>query len=103
MLEVQRPFGELAHVRLSSFLRNACRGFPRRKRRIEKVMLRCAECDTVCEYAEGWVAYRIDDEEESEVPGYVAVYCPQCAEREFEFRSPRTQGRSRLEGRIRKA
>jgi hypothetical protein len=47
-------------------------------------MLRCEECDATCEYAEGWLAYRIDDEEESEAPGDVAVYCPQCAERVVE-------------------
>jgi hypothetical protein len=50
------------------------------------MMLRCEECHAVCEYAAGWIAHRIDDEVEPEV----AVYCPQCAEREFEVRSPRT-------------
>ena len=55
------------------------------------MMLRCEECDAVCEYAEGWIAYRIEDEERPEAP-YVVVYCPRCAEREFEVRSPRMQG-----------
>jgi ribosomal protein L44E len=78
------PFGELAHVRLSSFPRIASEGFRGESGGKKGVMLRCEECDAMCEYAEGWLAYRIDDEDESEGPGYVAVYCPQCAEREFE-------------------
>ena len=45
------------------------------------MMLRCEECHAVCEYAAGWIAYRIDDEEEPEAP-YVVMHCPQCAERD---------------------
>ena len=57
------------------------------------MMLRCEECHAVCEYAAGWAAYRIDDEEEPEAAGSVLVYCPECAEREFGFHSPRAERR----------
>lgn len=101
MLGAQCPFGELAHVRFLLSAKSLAEGFRGKGsgNAVGRMMLRCEECHAVCEYAAGWIAYRIDDEEEPEI----VVYCPQCAEREFEVRSPRTQGRSRLEGRVRKA
>jgi Zn finger protein HypA/HybF involved in hydrogenase expression len=50
-------------------------------------MLRCEECDALCEYAAGWIAYRVDDEEAPKA--HVTAYCPTCAEREFDLVSQR--------------
>jgi hypothetical protein len=45
------------------------------------------ECRCISEDARDWIAKLIDDDEESE--GSVALYCPDCAEWEFE-RQPRS-------------
>ena len=45
-------------------------------------MLRCVECGTESDTAWRWVAYVLEDPED-EVDPEVALYCPDCAEREF--------------------
>lgn len=40
----------------------------------------CQECGKATDTATGWRAYLTDDEQE---PTYIAVYCPDCARREF--------------------
>jgi hypothetical protein len=52
-------------------------------------MLRCEECDAVCDYGAGWIAHLIDDDEEPEQGTSVVDYCPACAAREFGFVSNR--------------
>jgi hypothetical protein len=47
------------------------------------MVLRCEECDALCDYGEGWIAHLVDDEEEPEQDAYVVVFCPRCAAREF--------------------
>jgi hypothetical protein len=52
-------------------------------------MLRCEECGRRAETnveAHGWRVYltaNYDDEEAESAPDDFAVYCPECAEREF--------------------
>ena len=56
-------------------------------------MLRCEECDAVCQYGEGWVAYRVgDDETPAAASAHVVAYCPTCAERKFRVVSSRAHG-----------
>lgn len=61
---------------------------PARHRRgtIRKV-LSCVECGTTSEGGRGWKAYlagAVDEDKEEEDAGHlVALYCPECAEREF--------------------
>jgi len=48
-------------------------------------VLACAECPRVSTVtARGWKAYRSDDPETDEAPR-LAFFCPDCAEREFDF------------------
>jgi hypothetical protein len=58
------------------------------------MLLRCEECDAVCEYAEGWIAHLIDDDEEPKQDSFVVHYCPACAAREFGFVSKKPLGRT---------
>jgi len=44
--------------------------------------MRCVECECHTEDARGWRAYLVDDAEDEEAPS-VALYCPECSEREF--------------------
>ncbi len=55
----------------------------------------CIECGDTSEDGEGWKAELAVVFEDEEEPGEVAVYCPQCSEREFgsrweAFRPPPT-------------
>jgi hypothetical protein len=50
-------------------------------------LVRCVECRCISEDARDWIAKLIDDDEESE--SSVVLYCPDCAEWEFE-RQPRS-------------
>ena len=49
------------------------------------LVVRCEECPSRSETAQGWIALIIDDEEEPDVDPYVVAYCPNCAQREFGF------------------
>jgi hypothetical protein len=43
----------------------------------------------VSDAAHGWIGQIVDDHENPAVQRDVAVYCPVCAQREFEMVSPR--------------
>ena len=45
--------------------------------------LRCEECGSTTEFARGWRAKIVDDDEEPEMGAYTVYYCPTCAQREF--------------------
>jgi hypothetical protein len=51
--------------------------------------VRCEQCGCTSEDARDWIAKLIDDEDEPEYESFVVLYCPACAEREFE-RQPRS-------------
>jgi hypothetical protein len=51
-------------------------------------LVRCVECRCISEDARDWIAKLIDDDEEPE--SSVVLYCPDCAEWEFE-RQPRSK------------
>jgi hypothetical protein len=65
--------------------------------------VRCEECGRKSQAdAADWRAYLTDDPEKDEDDGdvglvEVAVYCPDCAEREFGPLTPRRVGRSDLD------
>ena len=49
-------------------------------------MLYCVECGRCSgELGHGWVAFRCDDQDETEPPA-LALYCPPCAAAEFGYR-----------------
>ena len=52
-------------------------------------MLCCDECGCVTHRAPGWIAQIVSDPESSEGARGITVYCPVCAQREFEVVSPR--------------
>jgi hypothetical protein len=54
------------------------------------MVLHCEECQCVSEDARDWIAHLAEDEEEPEIEPYVVLYCPACAEREFQ-RQPRSR------------
>ena len=54
--------------------------------------LRCEECSRTTEFARGWRAKIVEDEEDPEMDAYVVCYCPACAQREFGESKPRAQG-----------
>jgi hypothetical protein len=58
------------------------------------MVLRCEECNALCDYGAGWIAYLLDDEEDRLQDSCVVVYCPTCAAREFGFASKRKLERS---------
>lgn len=64
----------------------------RRHRRREHVpMLRCEACGVATEgHAELWIALLVPGDERNGVPD-VAIYCPRCAESQFQFYSQRQQ------------
>ena len=45
--------------------------------------LRCEECSRTTEFARGWRAKIVEDEEDPEMDAYVVCYCPACAQSEF--------------------
>ena len=48
-------------------------------------LVRCAECGKEADveaHAAGWLAYRVDLPDDPDPPG-VAVFCPECAAKEF--------------------
>jgi len=52
-------------------------------------LLCCEECGCLSDVARGWIGQIVDDHESTEAQRDVAVYCPVCAQREFEMVSPR--------------
>jgi hypothetical protein len=42
--------------------------------------LECLDCGTTSPYERGWQAFLTDDD-----PPEIAIYCPECAEREFGY------------------
>jgi hypothetical protein len=52
--------------------------------------VRCEECRCISEDARDWIAKLIDDDEEPDYESFVVLYCPDCAEWEFE-RQPRSR------------
>jgi len=52
-------------------------------------LLCCDECGCVTHLAPGWIAQIVSDPESSEGARDITVYCPVCAQREFEVVSPR--------------
>jgi Zn finger protein HypA/HybF involved in hydrogenase expression len=52
-------------------------------------LLRCEECECASHTARGWIAQIVDDQEAAQGQRDVAVYCPVCAQREFEVVSMR--------------
>jgi Zn finger protein HypA/HybF involved in hydrogenase expression len=52
-------------------------------------LLCCEECGCLSDVARGWIGQIVDDHESPEAQRDVAVYCPVCAQREFEMVSPR--------------
>jgi Zn finger protein HypA/HybF involved in hydrogenase expression len=52
-------------------------------------LLRCEECECASRTARGWIAQIVDDREAAQGQRDVAVYCPVCAQREFEVVSTR--------------
>ena len=51
--------------------------------------MRCVECCCISEDARDWIAKLIEDDEEQDAESSVVLYCPACAEWEFE-RQPRS-------------
>jgi hypothetical protein len=47
-------------------------------------LVRCEECRCISEDARDWIAKLIDDEQEPGSESFVVLYCPDCAEWEFE-------------------
>jgi hypothetical protein len=52
--------------------------------------VRCEERRCISEDARDWIAKLIDDDEEPDYESFVVLYCPACAEREFQ-RQPRSR------------
>jgi hypothetical protein len=52
--------------------------------------VRCEERRCISEDARDWIAKLIDDDEEPGYESFVVLYCPDCAEREFQ-RQPRSR------------
>jgi len=52
-------------------------------------LLCCEECGCVSHKARGWIGQIVDDQEVADGERDVAVYCPVCAQREFEVVSSR--------------
>jgi hypothetical protein len=50
------------------------------------LLVRCQECHCLSETAVDWIARIVEDDEEPEMEHYVVLYCPRCAEREFDRR-----------------
>jgi hypothetical protein len=48
-------------------------------------LVRCVECRCIGEDARDWIAKLIDDGEEPGYESFVVLYCPACAEREFQW------------------
>ena len=45
----------------------------------------CEECGRKADVeAAGWRIYRVEDTEDPDAPPFICVYCPECAEREFD-------------------
>lgn len=55
-------------------------------------VLRCEECHVVCEYAKGWIAHLIQDDEEPDHDSYAVLYCSAWAARDFGWVSSRSDG-----------
>lgn len=56
--------------------------------RDDRGVLTCAECGrTAPENSTGWRAYREDIEAEGDTPA-LAIFCPECAAREFDTNDP---------------
>lgn len=50
--------------------------------------MRCDECGAAAdEQAEGWIAVRLDLDDDPEPPT-IAIFCPQCVKREFGGKLP---------------
>ena len=47
------------------------------------VRLTCVECAATSEDGTGWRAYPVGMDDEMDDEEMVAVYCPECAERQF--------------------
>jgi hypothetical protein len=56
-------------------------------------LLVCHECGFASEECTGWISHLVQDPDDPETPAEVAVYCPLCAEREFEYVSARLTAR----------
>jgi len=52
-------------------------------------LLCCDECGCVSDAARGWIGQVIEDPERANAGKEIAVYCPVCAQREFELVSQR--------------
>jgi hypothetical protein len=69
------------------------RTLPRELRVIHSItgvgVLVCHECGFASEEGTGWISYLVRDPDVPEAPVEVTVYCPRCAEREFEYVSAR--------------
>lgn len=49
-------------------------------------MLYCEECGCCSEFGKGWIANNVPYDPEDGEPACVAVYCPPCAARHFNYR-----------------
>jgi hypothetical protein len=54
----------------------------------------CHECGSSTGDGMGWIAQVVVDPDDARVPAEAVVYCPACAEREFEYVSARVFSRS---------
>ena len=45
----------------------------------------CHECGSATDEGAGWISYLVHDPDKPEAPVEVPVYCPLCADREFEY------------------
>ncbi|HEX3254793.1 MAG TPA: hypothetical protein VHQ96_03330 [Gaiellaceae bacterium] len=54
----------------------------------------CHECGSSTGDGMGWIAQVVVDSDDARVPAEAVVYCPACAEREFEYVSARVFSRS---------
>ena len=55
--------------------------------------LACHECGSATDQGTGWISYLVHDPDKPEAPVEVTVYCPLCAEREFEYVSAHLSAR----------
>jgi hypothetical protein len=53
-------------------------------------LVRCEECRCISEDARDWIPKVIDDDEEPDYESFVVLYCPDWAEREFQWQ-PRSR------------